>query len=223
MKLKVIGWTYYDDPSYEYFETTWATQNAVLKDIIENGYEFTGYHHQERDYCCPVLNNGKKIIFSQRGFGGVMAQAHGLNGLYDYSTYAYPVNYNSSDYNFPTTDPDESLIVDEKTLYETFEIDADLTMVATADINNELTLPDEEKYALIEVGDFVKLNCDKHTSKFKIVSVDREKDVSVVDEYRFKYRDCDIFSEEESEEIIEKYLNAKTIIKLKLQYWFGND
>ena len=49
MKLKVIGWTYYDDPNYEYFETTWATQNAVLKDVIKNKYVFTGYHHQEQE------------------------------------------------------------------------------------------------------------------------------------------------------------------------------
>ena len=223
MKLEVIGWTHYDDNDYEYFETTWATQNAVLKDIIKNGYEFTGYHHQEYDYCCPVLNNGKRIIFSQRGFGGVMAQAHGLKGLYDYSIYAYPVNHDSSLYTFPKTAPDDSLIVDEKTLYETFEIDADLELVATADINSELTLPDEDEYALMEAGDYVKLNCGKHTSKFKIVEVDREKAVSVVDEYCFKYRNCDIFSEEESEEITEKYLNAKTVIKIKLQYCFGKD
>lgn len=221
MKLKVIGWTYYDDPNYEYFETTWATHNAVLQDVINNGYEFTGYHHQEYDYCCPVLNNGKKIIFSQRGFGGLMAKAHGFNKTYDYSIFAYPVNPNSKEYKFPKVSPNDSLIVEEKTLYETYEIDADIETIAIADIKNQLRLKDLEEYALIEVGDIVKLINDKHTTKYKVVSVDRVKDVSVVDEYNFKYRNCNLFTEEKQKEIITKYEQAGVVIILKLEYCFN--
>ena len=221
MKLKVIGWTYYDDPNYEYFETTWATHNAVLKDVIKNKYVFTGYHHQEYDYCCPVLNNGKKIIFSQRGFGGLMAKAHGYNKIYDYSTFTYPVDPSSKHYKMPKVSPDNSLIVDEKTLYETFEIDVDMTTIATADVKNEIKLPDLEEYALIEKGDIVKLNHDKHTTKYKVISVDRVKDVSVVDEYNFKYSNCNLFTKEEREQITKKYEDAGLVIILKLEYCFN--
>ncbi len=221
MKLAVIGWTYYDDPNYEYFETTWATHYAVLNDVIKNKYIFTGYHHQEYDYCCPVLNNGKKIIFSQRGFGGLMAKAHGYNKTYDYSIFSYPVNPNSKEYIFPKKAPDNSLIVDEKTLYETYTIEADMETIATADIKNQLRLLDLPKYHLIEVGDKVQLIHGKHTSKFKIINVNREKDVSVIDEYNFKYRNCDIFNEKEKEEIIKKYENAKLVLILTLEYCFN--
>ncbi len=223
MKLKVIGWTYYDDPNYIYFETTWATQNAVLEDVIKNGYLFTGYHHQEYDHCCPVLNNGKKIIFSQRGFGGLMAMAQNRHKTYDYSLYAYTAEPNASYYKFPKTDPDDSLIVDEKTLYETYEIDADIEAIATADIKKELRLKNLKEYALMEVGDCVKLIRGEHTTKYKIINVDRVKDVSIVDEYNFKYRNCNIFTEEESKQITEKYEQADTAIVLKLEHIFFNN
>ncbi len=221
MKLEVIGWTYYDDPSYEYFETTWATYYAVLNDVIKNGYLFTGYHHQEYDYCCPVLNNGKKIIFSQRGFGGLMAQAHGYNKTYDYAKFSFTPNPRADCYKLPKIQPNDSLIVDEKTLYETYEIEADMDVIATADVKKELRLTDLPRYALMEVGDIVNLINGKHTTKYKIINVDKVKDVSVVDEYNFKYRNCDMFTEEEKEIITEKYENANLVIVLKLEYCFN--
>ena len=221
MKLKVIGWTYYDDPNYEYFETTWATHNAVLQDVKDNCYLFTGYHHQEYNYCCPVLNNGKKIIFTQRGFGGLMAKAHGYNKTYDYSLFTFPPNPRDEHFKIPKIKPDKSLIVDEKTLYETYEINADMETIATADVKNQLRLEDLDKYALIEVGDIVKLINDKHTTKYKVISVDRVKNVSVVDEYNFKYRNCNMYTEEEKKNITEKYEQASLIILLKLEYCFN--
>ena len=72
-----------------------------------------------------------------------------------------------------------------------------------------------------EVGDIVKLINDKHTTKYKVVSVDRVKDVSVVDEYNFKYRNCNLFTEEEQKEIITKYEQAGVVIILKLEYCFN--
>ena len=106
MKLKVIGWTSYDDNTYEAVEATNAIYNAVLDEVVKNDYLFSGYHHQEYDYCCPVLNTGKRVLFSQRGFGGLMAEAHGYNGVYDYSLFAYPVDMDPKHFRLPTQDVD---------------------------------------------------------------------------------------------------------------------
>lgn len=221
MKLKVIGWTHYDDENYETDESLWASYYAVLEDVIKNEYLFTGYHHQEYDYCCPVLNNGKKVIFSQRGFGGLMATAHGYNKTYDYALFSFPFEETTNALKLPTVRPDHNLIVDEKELFENFEIKVDIESYATADIMNELQLKSLPEYNLMEVGDSIKLISEKSSCKYKIVSINRKKDVSVIDEYNFKYRNCNMFSEEEKKNIISKYENAPQKIIIKLKYCFS--
>lgn len=222
MKLKVIGWTHYDDPNYENDQSAWASYYAVLKEVSEKGYLFTGYHHQEFDFCCPVLNNGKKVIFSQRGFGGLMALAHGYNKPLDYALFAFPVDDElPSKLKIPTDQPNKSLIVDEKELLENFEIKVDLETYATADILRELTLKSLGAYDLMDKGDFIKLVCDKSSCKYKIVSIDRKKDVSVIDEYNYKYKNCGLLPDKELKELIDRYENAPQQIILKLEYQFS--
>lgn len=220
MKLKVIGWTSYDDNTYEAVEATNAIYNAVLDEVVKNDYLFSGYHHQEYDYCCPVLNTGKRVLFSQRGFGGLMAEAHGYNGIYDYSLFAYPVDMDPKHFRLPTQDVDESQIVSEKELFETFQIEVDKETYAIADIEEILVLRDYKDYRYLEVGDVIELLHKDGNMKYNVKSIEEKKDVSVIDEYNFKYRNCNIFSEEEKKEIIKKYEEAKTKLVIKLAYKF---
>lgn len=91
MKYKVIGWTDYDNNLFSDGELSEAAVNAIVDDIRKNGYYFSGFDHQERLYGAPVLNDGKRRVFSQRGFGAVMAMAYDTEGEYAYSLYAFAV------------------------------------------------------------------------------------------------------------------------------------
>ncbi len=89
MKYKVIGWGWYDDPEFENMSPTNAAWDAIVSDIRENGYLFTGNDHQYKQTCAPILSNGKMCIFSARSFGGVMAAAHGYTKEGDYAKFAF--------------------------------------------------------------------------------------------------------------------------------------
>ena len=89
MKLKVIGWTYYDNTDIEEGYCGWAAINAITDEVIKKGYKFSGEDHQELPCCVPVLSDGKLRRMSQRGWGRLMADAWGYNGMYDYSLFAF--------------------------------------------------------------------------------------------------------------------------------------
>ncbi len=85
MALKVLGWDSYDSHDYPAGEYSEEVRSIVLMDVKRNGYLFTGLDHQESINCAPVLTDGKIYRFSQRGWGALMATAHGST---DYSLYA---------------------------------------------------------------------------------------------------------------------------------------
>ena len=89
MKYRVVGWADYSDPDIEDEDVSEAALQAIIEDIRANGYCFSGWDHQESFGCAPVLNDGKRRTFSQRGFGGVMAMAHGNLSRMGYSEYAF--------------------------------------------------------------------------------------------------------------------------------------
>ncbi len=86
MKLRVVGWVCYDD-NFPEGDNGWAARNAIIDDIRKNKYDFTGWHHQEGYNCTPLLNDGKKYCYSQRGWGDVMAEAHGDFDAMGYAKY----------------------------------------------------------------------------------------------------------------------------------------
>ncbi len=89
MKIRVIGWTDDYDSHFGEGEHSFAANEAIMEDIRLHGYEFTGWDHQETRNCVPVLSDGKVRSFSQRGWGGLMGEAYGLNGPMDYCKYAF--------------------------------------------------------------------------------------------------------------------------------------
>ena len=83
---KVIGWTDWDGNDYPVNEGSVAADLAVIECVRQNGYAFGGDSHQNREGCCPVLNDGTKVRYSMRGWGSIMASA--LN-IEDPEGYAY--------------------------------------------------------------------------------------------------------------------------------------
>ena len=138
--------------------------------------------------------------------------------MYDYSWFSSTPDPYSKNYKLPKKSPDESLIVDESELYETFEISVDMESYARADIESELVLPDLKEYQSIAEGDTISLSSGEHNSNYNVVSVERKKDVSYTEEFNFKYRS--IYTEEEKKQIVERYENAENKIVIKLEYDF---
>ena len=102
MKYEVIGWTDYENYSLEDGVIDDDAVEAVIEDIRSHGYMFTGYHHQERDNCVPVLNDGLARRFSRRGFAAVMAKAHGYNEPMDYVFFMEDFSIREEALSFPT-------------------------------------------------------------------------------------------------------------------------
>ena len=104
--LKVIGWT--DWENYEGYivldrftmEEEEKIHEAIIKELREKGFKFTGSYHQQGRYGTPVLEiDGIKFIYraTQREWGGVMAEAfpeNNKNDGFDYCTWAWLVPEN---------------------------------------------------------------------------------------------------------------------------------
>ena len=83
---KIIGWTDWDGDDYPVNKGSVAADLAVIECIRKNGYAFGGDSHQNKEGCCPVLNDGTKVRYSMRGWGSIMASALDID---DSDGYAY--------------------------------------------------------------------------------------------------------------------------------------
>ena len=83
---KVIGWTDWDGDDYPVNKGSVAADLAVIECVRKNGYAFGGDSHQNKEDCCPVLNDGTKVRYSMRGWGSIMASALDID---DSDGYAY--------------------------------------------------------------------------------------------------------------------------------------
>lgn len=180
MKYRVVGWTTYDGPEVKRADCSEAAMQAILRDIREHHYEFTGWDHQELPLCAPVLNDGCKRLFSQRGFGHVMAWAHG-----DYSRGGY-VNYAFTDFGeSPTTCyPDESRRFDpatfqpEQDLAEHFCYEVDAQTIELARTEGEIKLPDDPALLMIDEGDTITLTAGDRRVEFDVLFSERGRDLT---------------------------------------------
>ncbi len=89
MKLKVVGWTYDCDMRFGDVDCDYAARAAIIADIREHGYLFTGEQHQEESLGVPVMNDGSKRSFSQRGWGDLMAEAYDEEEPNSYAKYSF--------------------------------------------------------------------------------------------------------------------------------------
>lgn len=211
MKYKVIGWTEYDNSKVENGECSNAIKNAIVDCIKENKYCFTGWDHQERFNCAPVLNNGKKYLFTQRGFGRIMAEAHGYFGYMDYAHYSFDHDEFEeirvtppSERRFKTKD-----IVSPSSLYDEFSINVSREIYNLATANHKIVIEESTALKYLDAGDKLTLIQDNNVKTFKVKNVDAEKDLT---KEEFKTL---MFSS--SKELAEKYKTAKILLTIELE------
>lgn len=168
MKLRVIGWTDYDEERAE-GDNGWAARNAIIDDIRQNGYEFSGWAHQEGANCAPVLNDGRIYRFSQRGWGDLMAEAHGFFGPMDYAKFAFPAP--AAMERRPTRRVPDGF-EPEQNLGERFSL-----VVSPADFDaaraGALTVSDYAALRYIYKGDELVLTCGDRQAAFAVVDAER--------------------------------------------------
>ncbi len=208
MKYRVIGWTDDYDPDYEEGETSFAAQAAIIDDIRANGYDFTGYQHQEFPGCTPVLNDGKIRNFTRRGFGGVMAEAHGYTGLYDYVLYTdYIEDYEGM--KLPENRYPDPEFVPETDIAETFSLDGeDITLE-----DGTVRLMDNGKYRYIEDGDTVTIGDESYL----VTDVDRYMDLTREARFALMRRMDYGNPEEERRAALEEFNRTPIVLAIKVE------
>lgn len=178
MKLKVVGWAWYDT-RLEEGEDSWAARSAIVDDIKAHGYMFSGFAHQEGDNCAPVLNDGKIRRYSQRGWGDIMAEAHGYTGRMDYARFAFMLDDDDAEKEIrPTEEFDETAFTPQTDLNERFELEVAQDIFDEAQSHGEIKLCDLPQLRYLDVGDTMALRCGKSMAEFLVEDVDRHKDLT---------------------------------------------
>lgn len=216
MKLRVVGWTYYDDDLLH--DDSWAARMAVVDDIKKHGYEFSGWSHQECMCCAPVLNNGKMLCYSQRGWGSVMAEAHGYTGRLDYTMYAFIVDSEQLDEEIhPTDEFDEENFIPETDLNERFELAVSQQIFDDAKNVGQIKVDDLPELRYLDVGDTLALTCGNATAEYAVADVDRMRDLTDEQRLDFEMAFYDFEHDEERKRANEEYNKIKIVMIIKLK------
>ena len=181
---KVIGWTDWDGNDYPVNEGSVAADLAVIECIRQNGYAFGGDSHQNREGCCPVLNDGTKVRYSMRGWGSIMASALNID---DPEGYAYMEWYMDAwtrtgmvgvdcpprELVYPPKGVDKTKLnktLCTKTVHEMHLADEPFDMIACGKKTVEARLNDEKRRK-ISVGDIIIFYCKSCLSDMCAVTV----------------------------------------------------
>ncbi len=182
MKFEVIGWTYDTDRRFpDHTGDGGAVLRAVVEALRAGGYKFGGNTHQDGATGTPVLNDGTKMCYSWRGWGGVMAKALDLpnkNGM------AYMVWYMDTleammgeprrKIILPPFGVDEKRIKKREELAETFEMHlcpAAFDAVAAGKKTAELRLYDEKRSPVCR-GDFIEFLCGERRCRVRVTKAE---------------------------------------------------
>lgn len=176
MKLRVIGWTYYND-NLPQGEHCWASRSAIVDEIKKQGYLFSGATHQDGSYCAPVLNDGKIYRFSQRSWGDVMAEAHGCTGMMDYVKFAFAHSIDYKTEICPKEGYQEYMFIPESDLNERFELEVPPSVFAAAQHSHEIKVDDLPVLRYLDVGDALALTCEQKTVEYIVNEVHFTKDL----------------------------------------------
>lgn len=176
MKYRVVGWTDYDNDEVEGVDcNSFAVRNAIIDEIRKKKYFFSGFDHQEMWNCTPVLNDGKKRWFSQRGWGGVMAEAYNYNGKYDYSLFAFGTISDRASY--PCDEFEKDKFIPETNLNETFEVEVPEDIFNLAKTKNPFFMDDLQELRFIDKNDTLVLKCGENILNFTIADIDRNRNI----------------------------------------------
>ena len=212
MKYKVIGWTFSDNHNIEDAPLSFASRHAIADEIKAHGYLFSGEDHQDALYGCPVLNDGKKRACSQRGFAGIMAEAHGETDAYSYAKYMFGIK--RSAVVAPKSEVNKNAILPQNELAESFEVELNETAYHSALQTGELVLDDIPALRFADSGDTIVLVCGKARTERFILDVNREKDLTK-DERLALMMPSDFV--EEMQERERKLRETKTLLKIKIK------
>lgn len=156
MKYEVIGWT---DNENDYPVHKWGTapvRAAIIREIKKHGYLFGGDKHEN---LLPVLNDGTLVSYSWRGWGGVMAEAHGKEGDCSYMFAYMDSRIDPKLRKYPqVVDIDPALIVPKESLAETFEMhltDEMFNAVKSGTKTVEVRLFDDKRKS-VDIGDYIE-------------------------------------------------------------------
>ncbi|MBE5745256.1 MAG: hypothetical protein E7355_03865 [Clostridiales bacterium] len=206
------------DDTYPDGSISWAAQYAVMDEIREKGYLFSGWQHQEAWAGCPVLNDGKIRRFSQRGFAQVMAEAHGETGVYDYARYM-DFSFSKKDGNavaiMPKSNVDKNQILDKKALCETFALTVDETTLSKALETRVLTVEDAPQFRYLDTGDVLTITDGKHSLEIAVAMVDRKKDLTK--EQHRAINSMYALSSEQRQQLEEEIRQARLLLTIRLQ------
>lgn len=177
MNYKVIGWTCYDNPEIlcKYDNYSRAEVNAIVDDIKEHRYLFSGYHHQESyDHgVVPVLNDGRERVFSMRGWGKIMATAYGKRGEYAYAQYMTYHDIDEKKLRFPEMTEEVSEV--EGLTAEDYEIDVNEGVFERAKTSNPFYIEDLPELRYMDNNDSITLCHNGEKQKFIVKEVLRSK------------------------------------------------
>ena len=214
MKLRVVGWTYYDD-DWQPGTHGWAARYAIIDEIKKNGYLFSGMSHQKGDNCAPVLNDGKIYCYSHRGWGGIMAEAHGYNGRMDYAKFAFDADPDKAV--LPQERIDEDAFTLELNLNERFELEVSPSDFGCACKEHSIILDDIPKLRYLDNGDTLSLLCGDKRADFTVLDVERKRDFTEEKLFELECAFYDFSDSEKLRRAEEEFNSAKIVMTVKLK------
>lgn len=183
MKYRVVGWTEYDgdDVPDTNGHIGYAECSAIVDDIKENSYLFSGWDHQESFCCVPVLNDGKKRCFSQRGWGGIMAEAYGYTGPYDYSLFTFYESIDPEKVKKPRCGFCSCGFTPEVDLSECFSLAVDEAVFRRAEMDDPFRIDETEALRYLDVGDTLTLEFGNEALTLFVTGIERNWDITRTD------------------------------------------
>lgn len=193
MKYKVVGWTYYEDESLESGDVSSAIVQVIVDDIVKNGYLFSGEDHQESFGCVPVLNTGKKYLFSRRSFGAIMAMSQGEFGDYDYACYTEYFNQPI----LPSQGYDQKDFENATDLCETICVRVAESDLAVAKEDNVIVFDETDELKYVDNGDTLRLVTNDQTVDFIVTDVTMERcytddELNILRDAKLHYQDLEL-------------------------------
>lgn len=180
MKYRVVGWTDYDSDIVPEARGRigYAECCAIIDEIKKHGYLFSGWDHQECLYCVPVLNDGKKRCFSQRGWGGIMAEAYGYTDPYDYSLFTFYESIDPEKVKKPSGGFCSKSFTPETDLCECFSLSVEESVFRRVETENPFYLDETDTLRYLDAGDTLTLCLGDEMLAFSVTGVDRNWDIT---------------------------------------------
>ena len=213
MKWRVVGWTYYDS-SLQEGDWSWAVHNAIVDDVKKNGYLFSGFSHQEGYNCVPVLNDGKARRFTQRSWGGIIAEARGYTGGMDYVKFAFMMERDKEIR--PQIEFDENSFTPETDLNESFVIEVSQNDFDGA-VRGGIKLDDLIELRYLDVGDTLVLRCGEQTAQYVVAKLEREKDLTEDELLDWEMKMHDFSNDKKRKQAQKEFDEIKVVLKIKFK------